>query len=137
MSTGEIEAKSAGRTSAGPRGRWKKRVLALGLSTLLAFALAELAVRAMAGAPLVERLPILRVQANPHRGWEMIPSEDHYTYQHLVHVNALGLRGSEIGAKQPGGRCPAGRRSGREGSGGGGGRNRRRWGKEPGGDSKR
>ncbi len=84
------------------RRRWRRRVLALVLSVGLSFLLAELAVRAMVGAPLVERLPILRVQANRYRGWEMLPGEDHYTYQHRVHVNALGLRGPEIGPKQGG-----------------------------------
>lgn len=56
----------------------------------------------MLGAPLAERLPIVRVQANEHRGWEMVPGETHYTYQHEVRVNALGLRGEELQPKRPG-----------------------------------
>ena len=63
---------------------------------ILAFVVVELAVRWKVGAPMPERLPILRVQANAYRGWEMVPGEDHYTYQHPVSINALGLRGAEI-----------------------------------------
>jgi lysophospholipase L1-like esterase len=102
MSTGEIEKSEIARAPARPKRRWRTRVLALVVSTFLALLLAEVAVRALVGTPLAERLPILRVRANPHRGWEMMPSEEHYTYQHRVHVNALGLRGSEIGAKAQG-----------------------------------
>jgi hypothetical protein len=47
-------------------------------------------------------LPILMMQSNPARGWMMVPGETHYTYHHPVHVNALGLRGREVGPKQPG-----------------------------------
>ena len=62
--------------------------------------LGELVVRARIGSPLPERLPILEVRANPYRGWEMVPGV-HYTYEHPVHVNALGLRGEELGPKRP------------------------------------
>jgi len=84
-----------------PRRRWKRRLAALGLSLVVSLALGELAVRSVVGAPLAERLPILMMRANPQRGWEMVPGKEHYTYQHLVHVNALGLRGPELGEKQP------------------------------------
>lgn len=47
------------------------------------------------GSPLVERLPIVRIEEHPLRGWAMLPDEDHYTYQHLVEINSLGLRGPE------------------------------------------
>jgi len=56
----------------------------------------ELIARMRFGAPIPERLPISRVQANRFRGWEMVPGEDHYTYQHLVEINAYGLRGAEV-----------------------------------------
>src|SRR5262245_26290034 len=81
--------------------RRKARLLALALSLLAALLVAELTVRVLVGAPLRERLPVMRVRANPYRGWEMVPSEDHYTYEHLVHVNALGLRGRESSRRRP------------------------------------
>ncbi len=81
--------------------RWRKRILALGLALGAGALVAECVVRARFGAPLVERLPLLTVRANPHRGWEMVPGV-HYTYQHRVEVNSLGLRGPELAPKQPG-----------------------------------
>src|SRR5262245_45976076 len=81
--------------------RRKKRVLALLLALGASALVAELLVRASVGAPLAERLPLLTVRANPRRGWEMVPGE-HYTYQHCVHVNSLGLRGPELGARGAG-----------------------------------
>lgn len=86
---------------AGTSGRKQKRLLALGLSLALSFALGEFAVRLLVGTPLAERLPLMAVRANPFRGWEMVPGE-HYTYQHRVQVNALGLRGPELGPKASG-----------------------------------
>lgn len=79
--------------------RRRKRLLAIALSLSAALLVAELAVRAILGAPLVERLPLMMMRANPQRGWEMVPGLEHYTYQHPVHVNALGLRGPELGVK--------------------------------------
>jgi len=80
----------------------KRKLLALAISVLASFLVAEVLVRVLVGSPYVERLPIMRMQANPHRGWEMVPGEDHYTYHHLVRVNSHGLRGPEIGAKAEG-----------------------------------
>lgn len=88
--------------SAPVRSRWKPRLLALALALLLAFLAGEVAVRGLLGAPLTERLPIMMMKANPYRGWQMVPSLDHYTYQHRVHVNALGLRGPEVEPKVAG-----------------------------------
>jgi hypothetical protein len=82
-------------------GRRRKRALALGLALGLGLVAAEILVRARLGAPLAERLPLLAVRANPHRGWEMVPGE-HYTYHHRVRVNSLGLRGPELAPKEPG-----------------------------------
>jgi len=81
------------------RARRRKRVLALGLSLGASLLVAELVVRVRVGAPLAERLPLMLVRANPHRGWEMVPGE-HYTYQHRVRINSLGLRGPELAAKE-------------------------------------
>ncbi|MCZ6598207.1 MAG: GDSL-type esterase/lipase family protein [Planctomycetota bacterium] len=78
------------------RGRWRRRLLAVALSLLVSLTVAEVVARVRFGAPLPERLPISRIQANPHRGWEMVPGEAHYTYRHLVRINAHGLRGPEI-----------------------------------------
>ena len=81
-----------------PDGRRRKRILALAIALGASFLVAELAVRVFVGAPLAERLPILMVRANSYRGWEMVPGE-HYTYQHRVRINSLGLRGPELAAK--------------------------------------
>src|SRR5262245_35872832 len=79
--------------------RRRKRLLAL-LISLGASALAgEVAVRLLVGAPLAERMPLMMVRANRFRGWEMVPGKEHYTYQHRVQVNALGLRGPELAPK--------------------------------------
>lgn len=82
-----------------PDGRRRKRLLALTLSLGVSLLAAELLVRARFGAPLRERLPLLQVRANPARGWEMVPGE-HYTYEQRVSINALGLRGPELGPKR-------------------------------------
>jgi lysophospholipase L1-like esterase len=62
----------------------------------------EVLVRLTVGAPLRERLPIAEIRANPRRGWEMTPGQLHYTYQHPVRINSLGLRGPEPGPAVPG-----------------------------------
>jgi len=85
-----------------PTSARKKRLLAVALSLGAGLLVAELAVRVVVGVPLRERLPLMRVRANPARGWAMVPGEEHYTYQHRVRVNALGLRGPELEARQPG-----------------------------------
>jgi hypothetical protein len=78
--------------------RRRKRLLALVIALGASALVAESAVRLVVGAPLAERLPVMMVRANPQRGWEMVPGE-HYTYQHRVRVNSLGLRGPELGTK--------------------------------------
>jgi hypothetical protein len=47
-------------------------------------------------------MPILFMRADPRTGWRMVASREHYTYQHRVRVNALGLRGPEVEPKRPG-----------------------------------
>lgn len=85
-----------------PRTRLRKRLLAVGLSLLASLVAAEVVFRVVFGAPLSEHLPVVRIQANSHRGWEMVPGEDHFTYHHRVKVNAYGLRGAEVPARVPG-----------------------------------
>jgi hypothetical protein len=80
------------------RRRWTVLAVSLGAS----FLLAELLARAFVGSPLAERLPLELVRANRARGWEMVPGKEHYTYQHRVAVNSLGLRGPEVAAKAAG-----------------------------------
>ena len=82
----------------------RKRLLALGVSLSVSLLLAELVVRLTFGSPLLERRPLMKMRANLQRGWEMVPGEVHYTYQHRVEVNSLGLRGPELGAKGAAGR---------------------------------
>jgi len=83
------------------RAPWIRRLAALGFGCLFAFVVAEVSVRMIFGAPLPELRPLMKVRANPHRGWEMVP-EAHYTYDNPVSVNSLGLRGPEPGSKRPG-----------------------------------
>jgi len=86
-----------------PRGRGlKRKLLAVALSLLASLVAGELLVRILTEAPLPEQLPILTVRANRFRGWEMLPGETHYTYDHPVTVNGLGLRGAEVGPKGEG-----------------------------------
>ena len=74
---------------------WRRRLLALSLSGALAFVVGEVFVRVVVGSPLPERLPLLKMQANAERGWEMLEGV-HYTYHHEAHVNRLGLRNPEV-----------------------------------------
>ncbi len=83
------------------RRSWRRRSLAFLAGGLASFAVGECLVRAFVGAPLRERLHVLEIRANATRGWEMVPGL-HYTYEHPVHVNALGLRGPEVEPKVPG-----------------------------------
>lgn len=83
-------------------GHWRKRLLAAGVAVLLALLALEGGVRLYHGAPMAERLPILRIEANEHRGWAMVAGETHYTYKHPVRINALGLRSPEVTAKVAG-----------------------------------
>jgi lysophospholipase L1-like esterase len=82
--------------------RKRKRLLALGLALVLGFAAGELGARLVFGAPMAERLPLMFMRAHPTRGWAMVPGQTHYTYTHEVRLNALGLRGPELGPKEPG-----------------------------------
>lgn len=86
-----------------PPGRLGRRLVGLAVGLLVGLAACELLVRWRVGVPLVERPPLLVVQANPFRGWEMVPGLAHYTYLHRVEINSLGLRGAEVPAhKAPG-----------------------------------
>jgi hypothetical protein len=99
----DLESDDAGRASRAEsrRAAWIRRLAALGFGCLFAFVVAEAAVRAIFGAPLPELRPLMKVRPNPYRGWEMV-QEAHYTYDHPVSVNSLGLRGPEPGSKKPG-----------------------------------
>jgi hypothetical protein len=83
-------------TARGRRDAARRALLAASISSLLSLAAAEAVCRRVFGVPLRERLPILEVRPNPRRGFEMVPDRDHYTYQHPVHVNHLGLRGRDL-----------------------------------------
>ena len=85
-----------GAAAEGTRGTWRQKLLAVLIALAVGAFVAELAARARFGTPLPERLPLGRIEAHPTRGWRMLPGEDHYTYQHLVEVNSLGLRGPEV-----------------------------------------
>ncbi len=68
----------------------------------LGFGACELWARGRYGTPLPERVPLLEVQANAWRGWEMVPDLDHYTYLERVRINSIGLRGDDLAPKRPG-----------------------------------
>ncbi len=96
--------RAAKRSAGRHRSRWRRLargVLAAGIGLALAGVAGEILVRVVVGAPLAEREPLMEIRANPHRGWEMVPGL-HYTYQHPVQVNALGLRGPELETKREG-----------------------------------
>ncbi|ABK43597.1 lipolytic enzyme, G-D-S-L family [Magnetococcus marinus MC-1] len=77
--------------------RLLKQTLVIGVITLLLTVLVgELGVRLLVGAPLMERMPLVRVLPDPQTGFRMKPSDLHYTYQHKVQLNSLGLRGPEL-----------------------------------------
>lgn len=84
----------------GRKRTWRGKVVVLSLSLLVGLFVAELFVRFLVGTPLSERLPIMEMRSNPHRGWQMVPGMDHYTYHHLVTVNEHGFRGPEIEPKR-------------------------------------
>jgi len=75
---------------------WRGRLLALLLSLTVGGIVCEVVVRSLYGVPLPEHWPLGMVQANPLRGWQMTPGDEHFTYQHPVRVNGLGLRGAEL-----------------------------------------
>jgi len=79
-----------------PRLTWRKKALFSLVVLLLGLSVVEVVVRFRIGNPLPERLPLVMVRAHRTRGWEMVPNTDHYTYEHLVTVNSLGLRGPEL-----------------------------------------
>lgn len=87
----------------GKRGNRSRRfkVAAILFSLLVACLICEVSLRILLGAPLSQKLPVLHIQANPHRGWAMMPDTTHFAYHHPVHINNLGLRGDDIGNKQP------------------------------------
>lgn len=77
-----------------------KLTLLLG-SMATALLLAEVVIRLLYGSPIPERLPLMLIEANPHRGYAMVPNTEHYTYEQHVRVNNLGLRGPDVLAKEP------------------------------------
>ncbi|MHC4547896.1 MAG: SGNH/GDSL hydrolase family protein [Planctomycetota bacterium] len=80
----------------------RKKILFTLLVCLVGLAILEAAVRLVVGNPRPERLPLALVRAHKTRGWEMVPHTEHYTYEHLVRVNNLGLRGEDVLEKAPG-----------------------------------
>jgi len=83
-------------------GRVKRVALVVFVTGALLFVALEIVARVRFGTPMAERLPIVTIQADPHTGWRMVPSLEHYTYMHRVRVNALGLRGPEVAPKADG-----------------------------------
>lgn len=85
-----------------PRSKsWRKKLLTLVVSGLVACLIAELVARRTYEVPWPEERPLSMVEAHPTRGWRMVPSLEHYTYDKLVRVNSLGMRGPEVPEKSP------------------------------------
>ena len=82
--------------------RTRRRLLALAAGSILAFSCGELWARWKIGTPLPERRPTVAYLPHPTRGYQLIPGDEHYTYDHRVRVNALGLRGPDLGPKKAG-----------------------------------
>lgn len=70
-----------------------------GLSVLVSCVILEVIARISTGAPWPERLPVVRVKADPDVGWIMLPHDFHYTYTIPVQLNSLGFRGPEVPEK--------------------------------------
>lgn len=85
-----------------PFSRSIRRAAAVLLGLALGLVAGEGLARRVFPAPLPERLPLARVQANAARGWEMVPGESHFTYHHRVSINSLGLRGPEVEPRREG-----------------------------------
>jgi GDSL-like Lipase/Acylhydrolase family len=76
--------------------RLAPRLAAMAIGLALAGLVAEAWLRYRHGAALPERLPLMQVAAHPTRGFAMLPGQRHFTYQHAVEVNSLGLRGPDL-----------------------------------------
>ena len=48
---------------------------------------------------MLEKLPLVRVKADPDLGWAMLQNDVHYTYDIEVRLNSLGFRGPELERK--------------------------------------
>lgn len=96
---------ASGNKSGMTRSRLKAVMEAGGLllvSSLVALAVLEFAVRLLFGAPVAERMPLVRVRPDRETGFSMVPKDVHYTYQHRVELNSLGFRGPEVPPKAAG-----------------------------------
>lgn len=91
----------SGQRKPGRRHLWRRRLLALGGSTVVTLAVLEIAVRVVVGSPTAERLPILMIEANRYTGFSMVPDQVHHTYLHRTRTNSLGLRSPELGLREP------------------------------------
>ena len=74
-------------------------VLLLVVSLLFSLVFTEVIIRVVIGAPQPERMPLVRVKADPDLGWAMLPGDFHYTYQAPVQLNSIGFRGPEPGPR--------------------------------------
>jgi lysophospholipase L1-like esterase len=95
-----VDATRVAATRTTHRSKLRRGCIASSISLFVALFCAELFVRAWIGAPRTERLPLLLVRLNRTRGFEMVPHQTHYTYEHEVHVNSLGFRGPELPAEK-------------------------------------
>src|SRR5262245_31923159 len=94
---------AGGRRTLRSRWSWRVRLLAVGASTLVALAIAEVGVRIARPGYLGFRLPQIEHRPAPGIGFEMIPDQRGYTFAAIVTVNALGYRGPEVELeRQPG-----------------------------------
>jgi GDSL-like Lipase/Acylhydrolase family len=78
------------------------KLVLVALSLMVGLTICEAIIRIFVGVPLVQRLPVMEIRANPNRGWGMVPGQTHYTHHYEVRVNSFGLRGPEFEPRRDG-----------------------------------
>jgi hypothetical protein len=83
--------------------RTAQRLLLIGVGSALGLVLAELLARAVLPAPLPQKLPLIRLEADAHCGYKHRPSQSGYSLSGRVTINRWGFRGPDWPvAKAPG-----------------------------------
>ena len=87
-----------------PRSRWRRwraRLMTLLIATVVALLMAEVAVRFLRPGFPGFNIPQTDHRASAGLGFEMIPSQQAYTYAETVTINSAGFRGPEYTNKKP------------------------------------
>jgi len=94
---------SIGRKSSDRESRWS-RLFLLGAATLLSLMLAEGLLMLVFPPPIVWRPPQERYVNHPTRLHALRPSQQAFTHDKPLRINALGFRGDEVERSKPSGR---------------------------------